>query len=146
MAYLPDRFLGEMALRQRKPYQDFLSRVKLWEDFVVAFRPYVSAKLAIWLAELILIGMLTKLLLGYLLELAIELSAVEGALEKFVQEIIWFGASSNGMTIIALSVLILIVNYVSEFEQKYRYKYAVQQRQNEIRKVQEDIDIPATQK
>ena len=160
--YLPDRFLGERALRERKPYQDFLSSINLWDDFVVAFRPYVSINLAVWLAKLILIGFIVKLLLGYLMQFAMDtflpellgfllaqfgssFSSIQGVLQQFILDLTGFGVNSIGMILLVLSFLILIVNYAFGFEQRYRYQYAVQQQQNRTRKEQKDIAIPATQ-
>jgi hypothetical protein len=166
LLYLPDRWLGEKALVEKKPYSDFLTIKRmewLWNDFVKSFRPSFSSRLAVQLAKLVIFGILAAFVLGYLLQLALDsilplvvnflvsqfgaefVSLLQTFLGQAAQELVHFGMNENGIALLVLSALVLAANWFFEKEQQYRYNYAVQQRQNKARIEQKEIVIPAAQ-
>jgi len=160
--YLPDRWLASKALREHKPYRDFLSRVGFWNDLVNAFRPTVSNRIAVWLARLVFFGLLIKMILGFLLQLVVDgllplLAAwlsrlgdgftvsLGHALGQGAQSLLRFGMNTAGMLLLILSVMVMIADLAFQDEQRYRADYAIQQHQSTQRKRQNEIVISATQ-
>jgi len=160
---LPDWWLGQKALAEKRPYQDFLVRIKQWNDFIKAFRPTFSDRLAVWLAKLFVAGFVVKLLFSYVLQLFLDVALpsllrlmtsqfsaefaplIQSFLGDTAKSLSGFGMNVTGIILLVLSALILIANRFMKKEKQYRYQYAVQQRQNQTRLEQKEIEIPAAQ-
>ena len=160
---LPDWWLGQKALAEKRPYQDFLFRIERWNDFVKAFRPTFSDRLAVWLAGLYLAGFVAKLIVSYILRLVLDVAMpsllrlmtsqfsaefaplIQSFLGDTAKNLSGFGMNVTGIILLVLSALILIANWFMKKEKQYRYQYAVQQRQNIVRLEQKEIVIPVAQ-
>ncbi len=173
--YLIDKFLGEKALREpleyeaqvsqgkkNKGYIDFLSRIRLWNDLVNAFRPEFSGQLAVRLAKILVWFMVIKAIVVYLLRAALNtlvpllttwltaqfgalfISQLKDGLSQGLATLLGLRAD-NSVVLVVFCILVLIANRAFQVEQRYRYDYAVQKHQREIKKSQAEIVVSATQ-
>ena len=144
--YIPDHLLARKALRERKPYRDFLSRIGLWHDLVNSFQRYITGQVVVWLARFVFWGFIAKLVIGYLLQLALDkflpvianwlvahfssevISILQGVLRQGAQDLTGFGMNSYGLVLFVFALLVLIVNRAYAIEQHGRLDYATQQR------------------
>ena len=156
---LPDRLLAQRALKEHRPYRDFLTRIGLWNDLIKSFRRFVSGWLVVWLAKFVFWAWIAKFIIGILLQLAMDkllpllaswlaaqfgsgiVSFLQSFLSQGTKELTGFGMNINGLVLLVFAVLVLIVNRAYTLEQRNRFDNATQLLQREQRDSQKDIVI-----
>jgi hypothetical protein len=157
-----DRWLGENALKEKKPYKDLLKRIGLWDDLVIAFRPVITDQLATTLAKILLLFVIIKAIVIYLLQaihdsivslLTTWLTSQAGAqfalvISELVGQSLEFLLGlrpNNGVVLVVFCLLVLIANKAYKLERRLRHEFMIRVNQVERKSRQREIAIPATQ-
>jgi hypothetical protein len=140
---------------------DFLRKIGLHNDLMYAYRPPYCMRIAIFMAKAALWVLGIKIVLGFLLQLAVNLlipylstflSQIPADILPLVTDILTQGLngvlglnSTWSVSLFVLSVLVIIANRAFEWEQGNQHQLDIEHIQDERRRSQQDIVIPATQ-
>jgi hypothetical protein len=137
---------------------DFISKISLKNDLIYASRPYISNRIAVFLAKTFLWFFIIKSLLIIGLQTAIEYLVpiiasrlisnlsewATGLFSQGVQSLIGI-RSSLSVTLFVFCILVLIASKAFEWEKKYRCKTLILNNQFKRRQNQKDIEFPLYQ-
>jgi hypothetical protein len=132
--------------------RDLFARLQSRKDYIDASQPHITNRLPAWLARCVTGFLVGKFMLIVLLQLLISRSWM--AAESFVSLKVFLSQfveglknlrSENDLVLLACAILVLIVGRVFKWEQSYRYKKMIAKVQQNRKKEQNEIVIPATQ-